>query len=150
MASVMESTADPFGKVKGLISDLIERLEADAEADATHKAYCDKELAETKEKQADKTEEIKKLSTKIDGMGARSSQLKGEVAALQKALAELAAAQREMDRLRREENAAYRQAKRDLEQGIEGVKIALKVLRDYYDGDDKDHSSADGAGGGII
>merc|ERR1719433_1764882 len=105
IASAMRSSAgtgdDPFAKVKGLISDMIAKLEADAEADATHKAYCDKELAETNVKKA----EIEKLSTKIDQKSARSAQLKQEVAALQKALAELAATQAEMDKLREEENA---------------------------------------------
>merc|ERR1719420_2918394 len=38
---------DPFAKVKGLISDMIATLESDAEADASHKAYCDKETSET-------------------------------------------------------------------------------------------------------
>ena len=41
------SKADIFEKVKGLIRDMVAKLEADAEADATKKAYCDKELAET-------------------------------------------------------------------------------------------------------
>ena len=36
-----------FAKVKGLISDVVAKLEAEAEADATEKALCDKELAET-------------------------------------------------------------------------------------------------------
>merc|ERR1711870_125116 len=101
-------------------------------------------------KKDDKNAEIKKLTTKIDSMTARSSQLKGEVAALEKALAELAAAQAEMDKLRSEEKAAFAAAKKDLEQGIDGVKIALKVLRDYYAKDDKAHSAAEGAGTGII
>merc|ERR1711920_439322 len=123
---------DVFGKVKGLIADMIEKLESEAEADATHKAYCDKELAESNEKKADKKAEIAKMSTKIDQMSARSSQLKSEVAALQKALAELAASQAEMDKLRREENAAFVKNKADMEQGLEGIKLALKVLNDYY------------------
>jgi len=152
MDSAMQSRTgdDAFGKVKGLIADMIEKLEAEAEADATHKAFCDKELSETHVKQADKNAEIEKLTTKIDGMAARSSQLKGEVAALEKALAELARAQLEMDKLRNEENSEYVSAKADMEQGIEGVKIALKVLRDYYSNNDKAHASADGAGTGII
>merc|ERR1719254_353435 len=111
---------DPFKKVKGLIADMIEKLESEAEADATHKAFCDKELAESNQKKDDKTNEIAKLSTKIDQMSARSAQLKGEVAALQKSLAELAAAQAEMDKIRREENAAFLQNKADMEQGLEG------------------------------
>merc|ERR1719215_1416070 len=142
--------ADPFGKVKGLISDMIERLEAEAEADATHKAYCDKELAESNQKKADKETEIQKLSTKIDQMSARSSQLKSEVAGLQKALAELAAAQAEMNKMRAEENAAFKTNKADMEQGLEGVKLALKILREYYAKGDAAHAAAEGAGNGII
>merc|ERR1719221_22081 len=83
-------------------------------------------------------------------MAARSSQLKAEVAELEKSLAELAAAQAEMDKLRGEENAAYVSGKKDLEDGIAGVKAALKVLRDYYGKDDKSHEAAEGAGQGII
>merc|ERR1711870_26513 len=101
-------------------------------------------------KKDDKNAEIQKLTTKIDSMTARPSQLKGEVAALEKALAELAHAQAEMDKLRADEKAAFAAAKKDLEQGIDGVKIALKVLRDYYAKDDKAHSAAEGAGTGII
>merc|ERR1711948_141028 len=128
---------------------MIERLEAEADADATHKAYCDKELAESNQKKADKEAEIQKLSTKIDQMQARSAQLKSEVAGLQKALAELAAAQAEMNKMRAEENAAFKTNKADMEQGLEGVKLALKILREYYAGD-KAHAAAEGAGQGII
>merc|ERR1719460_2946873 len=47
MVTAMRSgSGDPFAKVKGLISDMIEKLLAEAEADATEKAYCDKEMAE--------------------------------------------------------------------------------------------------------
>merc|ERR1719382_190446 len=141
---------DVFGKVKGLIADMIEKLEAEAEADATHKAFCDKELAESNEKKADKNAEIAKLSTKIDQMSARSAQLKSEVAALEKALAALAASQAEMNKIRAEENAAFKQNKLDMEQGLEGIKLALKVLNEYYAKADKAHASADGAGHGII
>merc|ERR1719387_1335047 len=141
---------DPFAKVKGLISDLISKLEADAESDASHHAYCEKEMSETKEKKEDKTGEIEKLSTKIDQMSAKSSLLKEEVAALQKALAELAAAQAEMDKVRGEEKAAYTTTKADLEEGLKGVKLALKVLGDYYDKADKAHEAGDGEATGII
>merc|ERR1712066_862904 len=90
---------DPFAKIKGLISDMIARLESEADADASHKAYCDKELGETNVKFADKTAEIEKLTTFIDESSARSAQLKEEVARLQKELADLASAQAEMDKL---------------------------------------------------
>merc|ERR1719407_380225 len=37
-----------------------------------------------------------------------------------------------------------------MEEGLEGVKLALKVLREYYASEDKAHAAATGAGGGII
>merc|ERR1719487_2292714 len=95
MASVMRYSAgageDPFAKVKGLIKDLIERLLAEGEAEAKEKAFCDKEMAETKAKKEDKEMEIAKLNAAIDRMSARSAQLKEEVAVLQGELAKLAA-----------------------------------------------------------
>merc|ERR1719326_1486730 len=71
---------DPFAKIKGMISDMIARLEDEAGADATQKAYCDKENAESEEKKADNTAEIEKLTTKIDQASARSKKLTEEVA----------------------------------------------------------------------
>jgi chromosome segregation ATPase len=153
MASAMRlssgSDADPFAKVKGLIRDMIAKLEDSAAADATQKAYCDKELAETNAKKDDKTAEIEKLTTKIDQMSSRSAKLQEEVAALQKELADLASSQAEMDKLRAEENAAYTTNRAEMEKGLEGVKAALKVLRDYY-ASDASHDAAEGAGAGII
>jgi len=141
--------ADPFAEVKGLISDMIASLEEAADADATEKAYCDKELAETRFKKEDKTREIERLSTKNDQMSTRSAKLKEEVAGLQKALADLASSQAEIDRLREAENEAYTKNKAELEQGLGGVKLALKVLSDYYDSD-ASHNAAEGAGSSII
>merc|ERR1712113_111992 len=97
----------------------------------------------------DKTAEIEKLTTKIDQMSARSAKLKEEVAALQKALADLTSSQAEMDKLREEENEAYKKNRAELEQGLQGVKLALKVLSDYYDSDAA-HKAAEGAGSSII
>merc|ERR1719198_2827753 len=37
-----------------------------------------------------------------------------------------------------------------MDKGLEGVKMALKVLRDYYAKDGKSHSAAEGAGSSIL
>merc|ERR1712203_556847 len=150
MDAAVRTSDDPFAKVKGLIQDMIETLEEQAEADATEKAYCDKELAETNTKKDAKTTEIKKLSTKIDQMTSRSAQLKGEVAELEKGLSALAKAQAEMDKIRLEEKEEYTKAKAEMEAGIKGVQLALKVLRDYYAKSDKAHAADEGGGAGII
>merc|ERR1712194_418553 len=112
---------------------MLERLEKDAQGDASHKAYCDKE---TSEAQAKKVEKLSKL--------------KEEVAALQNSLAELASSQAEMDKIRSAEKSLYETNSVEMKQGIDGVQKALSVLRDYYASEGKSHSSADGAGSGII
>lgn len=144
---------DPFAKVKGLISDMIAKLNAEAEAEATHKAYCDKEMAYANEKKEDKVEEIEKLTTKLDKAQAKSAKLKEEIAVIQKELAELARSQAEMDKLRAQENDEFKKNKKDLEDGLRAVKGALKVLRDYYALDEdkeKDHEAGEGAAASII
>jgi len=145
-----EGSSDPFAKVKGLIKAMIEKLLKEAEEDATEKAFCDKEMAETEAKKADHEAAIEKLTTQIDKQSAKSAQLKGEVATLQKELSELAKAQAEMDKIRAEEKAAFDKNSAEMKKGIKGVQLALKVLNEYYAKSDKSHSSADGAGSGII
>jgi len=154
---------DVFAKVKGLIKDLIERLLAEAAAEATEKAYCDEQMAKTEAKKADLEDEIAKLTSKIDTAAAASAKLKEEVKELQDELAALAQLQAEMDKTRADENAAYLQAKADLELGLDGVQKALAVLREYYEAPAAEetalvqqppkpvtHEKAGGAGGGII
>jgi len=132
-----------------LIRDMIDRLEREASADSKQKAYCDKEMSESNEEKADLSSSEEKLSNKIDQMTARTKKLREQVASLESTLAGLVKSQAEMDSLRQKENAAYTQNKADLEQGIEGVKVALKVLREYY-AKDKAHDAAGGEAGGIV
>merc|ERR1719262_1005492 len=153
--------ADPFKKIKELISEMITKLEKEAEAEATEKAYCDEQLAKTEAKKAELDDTIAKLTNKIDRAASRSASLKEEVVQLEAELAELAKTQSEMDSIRREENANYKVAKAELTQGLGGVRKALSVLRDYYGSAaamiqeeqpaaPQQHAKSSGAGGSII
>jgi len=142
--------ADIFAKVKDLVRDMISKLESEGEADATEKAFCDKELAETNLKKDDKSSEIEKLTAKIESQKSTSAKLKEQVATLQAELAQLARSQAEMDKIRAEEKAVFENSSSDTEKALEGVKQALKVLSEYYSKQDKAHSSAGGASTGII
>merc|ERR1719197_1795427 len=142
--------ADVFAKIKGMIGDMIEKLEQEAAEAAELKEWCDKEIAESTAKKEEAEALFEKLSTKLNSAESKSAKLKEEVAQLQKELAELAETQAEMDKIRADEKATYEKNKPELEQGLKGVKLALKILNDYYAKADKSHSSSDGAGSGII
>jgi len=126
--------ADVFEKIKGMIGDMIAKLEKEAEEDATEKAYCDEEMAKTEAKKADLEGDLSKVTAKIDQAAATSAKRKEQVKELQAQLAELAKEQAEMDSIRSEQHADYTKAKADLELGLSGVGKALDVLRDYYGG----------------
>jgi len=153
--------ADPFEKIKGLISDMITKLTKEAESEASEKAYCDEQLAKTEAKKAELDDTVSKLTNSIDRAASRSAGLKEEVVQLEAELAALAKSQAEMDSIRREENANYKVAKAELTQGLGGVRKALSMLRDYYGGAaamlqeeqpaaHQEHSKSSGAGGSII
>merc|ERR1712008_207856 len=113
---------DPFVKVKGLIMDMISKLEAEADAEATEKAYCDEQLAKTKAKKEELDDDIEKLTVKIDQASSKSARLKEEVGELESELAALSKMQAEMDKIRSETHANYLTAKADLTLGLDGVR----------------------------
>jgi len=142
--------ADVFAKIKGMVSDMIEKLEEEQAAAAELKAWCDKEIAEATAKKEDSTAELEKLNTKLESDTAHSAKLKEEVATLQKELADLAARTEEMNKIRAEEKAVYEKNRPEMEQGLKGVKLALKILNEYYAKADKSHSASSGGASGIV
>jgi chromosome segregation ATPase len=151
---------DPFTKVKGLIRDMIAKLEAEAAAAAKEKAYCDEQMSKTEAKKSELEDDVAKLTSDIDSKSAKAAKLKEEVKELQKNLADMAKEQSEMDEVRAEQKAAFEQAKTNLDLGLAGVQKALTVLRKYYGGEGAAmlqqpakpvfHKKAEGAGGSII
>jgi len=128
----MNAGPDVFGKVRGMISEMIDKLVAEAAEEADHKAWCDKEMGDARAKIEDHTARVEKLSTRIDKAEAAIAQLTDSIAQLQGELAELAKQQAAMDAMRVDEKAEFQKAKKDYTDGVEGLTMALQVLRDYY------------------
>merc|ERR1719223_1098437 len=162
-------SGDSFAKVKGLIQDMISKLERQAQDEATEKSYCDEQMAKTGAKKEELQAAVQKLTSTFDQATARSAKLKEEVRDLEMELAALAKEQAEMDKIRQESKADYLESKADQEKGLSAVRKALGILRDYYGSkasmiqdDDKfnafmqqpsppeKHSKSSGAGGSII
>jgi hypothetical protein len=98
---------DPMGKVKQLISDMIETLERDAKAEASHEAFCKKEIAESNAKNKKLQAELDKLSTNIDTMTAKTAKLKEETVTISVELGKMTRAQAESNKIRQEQKAEY-------------------------------------------
>jgi len=159
------SGEDPFQKVKQLITDLLSKLQAEARADVSEKSYCDDELGKTNLKKDELDSQMTRLNTKIDTAASNSAQLEADVKELQTWLADLARSQANMDAMRAESHQEYQKAKKEFELGLEGVRKAIGLLKEYYEGSgasllqgssqqpsmpDPNHEKAEGAGHEII
>lgn len=142
----VEHNADPFAKVRGLISNMIKRLEDAASAEAKQKTYCDNELAATRAKKEERSTDVEELNTRIDKLTSTSAKLRESTHRLRRELAELAKSLLTMDKIRKLESNNFVKDKAEIEKGVEGVKIALRVLRDFY-GESEDKKSSSTASG---
>lgn len=131
---------DPFVKIKQLVQDMIQKLEREANEEATEKAYCDSEMGKTEEKKGELEDETEGLKARIDEMASRSALLKEQVKDLQEDLLRLAESQKGMDDARSATKEAYEGAVADLNKGLTGIRGAIKILRDYFASDDEDSS----------
>jgi len=152
------SGEDVFKKVKELINGMIEKRKEQALKEETKKAYCEEETTKTKEKVADLTDSKDTFVAKIEKKESEATSLKSESDRLLKELSDMAENEAEMTATRKEESETFAVAKKDLEAGLEGVRMALSVLRDYYEGTgaliqqppEFGHSKHSGASTGII
>jgi len=132
---------DVFSRIKGLIKDLIAKLEQEAKNAASEKAYCDEQMTETNVKKSDLEDALAKIKAQLDQKSATFADVQDDLAEAQQELATLAKEQKELDKIRDDEHSAFIEAKTDLENGLEGVRKALQLLRDYYNEDKEDGAS---------
>jgi len=81
---------DAFGKVKGLIEDMIAKLQKQAIEEANKKAYCDTEKKKGEAEREKLSRRSDLLQTRDDKYSADITKLKEEVAGLAKEIAEIA------------------------------------------------------------
>merc|ERR1719159_217538 len=127
-----EAAEGPFGKVKGLIEDMIARLEKEAAEEADAKAFCDKETSESKAKQAELTAKSDKYGVRIEKATATIAELKEQIKTIQAQMAEMDADQAEATSIRTKEHDEYVKASKDYKDSAEAVANAISVLQEYY------------------
>lgn len=125
---------DPFGKVKQMINDLIVRLTEEAGEEASHKQWCDSELASNKQTRDEKTETVNQLHAEIDMLEASIAKLSSEISDLNAQVAQLDAAMAEATSFRSNESATNAETTKDAQDAQTAVAEAIQVLSDFYSG----------------
>jgi len=128
----MKVEADPFAKVKKLIEELITRLMTEANNEAEHKGWCDKEMGTNAHTRKEKSAMVETLTAQIDELKADMAKLTEEIAELTFSVAELDAAVAKATTFRNKEKTKNAETVKDAEEAQTAVKEALKVLKDFY------------------
>jgi len=125
-------SSDPFEQVKKMIKDLVVRLMEEANEEAEHKGWCDKELATNEHTRKEKTDSVETLRAEIDELTSSVAKLTEDVAELSKEVAELDEAVSKATSLREDEKAKNTQTIQDAMAAQSAVAQALTVLKDFY------------------
>merc|ERR1719324_701241 len=124
---------DHFVKVRGMIKDMITKLEADAAAEGDQKAWCDTEMEKatsSRDENIGAMEGDLAAKTKAESNIAK---LEEEIQTLLSEIAELNKSLNEATQLRGKEKAENTKTLADANGGLAGVKKAMKILKDFYD-----------------
>jgi len=132
MQLVASAQSDPFGKIRGLIEEMIAKLTKEAAEEADQKSFCDEEIGESKSKQADLSGKLDKTSARIAKAEADKAKLTEEVKMLEEEISEIDAGQAEATKVRQEEHEEYLKASSDFKLSAEAVAKAIGVLSEYY------------------
>jgi len=128
----IKMSEDHFVKVRGLIKDLIAKLKADALAEADQKKFCDKGMKDAVTNRDDANGKMEVAAAQMTSLTAKINELKSTIATLQSEISELKKALLERTELRNEEKAENSETTGMSEEAIESVKLALNLLKDFY------------------
>lgn len=136
-AAVMKMTVslsgDHFVKVRAVIKDLISKLEDNAEAEATQKAFCDQGMTEATASRDEANGIIEDKMASISVADSEVNVLKDEISALKKGIAENLKSLNEATELRNDEKAENEKTIEDASAGHEAVDFAITTLQQFYE-----------------
>merc|ERR1719327_2493674 len=124
--------ADPFAKVKKLIQELIERLLAEAAAEANQKGWCDKAIGDAEQKRTYAAEEVAEVNGDMAKLESSRDMLHEEIAALKDEIAEIKESRDGATKLREEESAENAETIKTAKDGLGAIEMAKDILTKFY------------------
>merc|ERR1719502_1931431 len=132
-ALVLRMKEDHFVKVRGMIKDLIAKLEADAAAEADQKGWCDEEMEKATTSRDENIGAMEGDLASKTSAEAKIAKLSEEIQELLQEIAELNKGLNEATQLRSKEKMENKKTLADANAGLAGVTKAMKILKDFYD-----------------
>jgi hypothetical protein len=125
-------SADPLGKVKILIQELIERLLQEAANDSNQKDWCDKATKDAEQKREYAEKAVDKHNADMALHEATRDTLNEEIAKLAEEINNTMMIQAEAEADRKAENAENTQTVQDATAGLAAVEQAIDILTKFY------------------
>jgi len=129
---VAQVAADPFAKVKVLIQQLIERLLAEAEQEATKKSFCETEIGKAKLTRDRRSEEIFQLDAEIGNLQTTQEELEEKVDELTEEIPKKHQTLNETTNLRASEKVENLKNIKTAKEGLAAVTEAITILKAFY------------------
>jgi len=124
--------ADPFGKVKKLIKDLISKLMQESTAETEHKGWCDTELTTNKQTRDSKSEDIDKLQAQVEDLTTTIAGLTQDIADRSSEIKELDSAMAQATADRTASKEKNEETIKDAKDAQLAITQATGILKDFY------------------
>eukprot|EP00746_Dinoflagellata_sp_MGD_P158153 gnl/MRDRNA2_/MRDRNA2_86403_c0_seq8.p1 gnl/MRDRNA2_/MRDRNA2_86403_c0~~gnl/MRDRNA2_/MRDRNA2_86403_c0_seq8.p1 ORF type:complete len:741 (+),score=285.31 gnl/MRDRNA2_/MRDRNA2_86403_c0_seq8:88-2310(+) len=129
---VSVAAQDPMEQVKGLLTDLIAKLEKEAKEAADLHEFCQAEKKKTKAAMEKKTAEIDKLSVRIEKATATKAEQEELIATNSEEIAAVQKQNAEATKIRNEQHENFVKIDTDFSGAAEAVDDAIDALKEYY------------------
>merc|ERR1719161_2666934 len=130
---MIQMKEDHFVKVRGMIKDMVAKLEADAAAEGDQKAWCDSEMEKATSKRDENIGAMEGDLAAKTKAASTIKKLEEEIQTLLEEISELNKSLNEATQLRGKEKAENLKTLADANAGLAGVTKAMKILKDFYD-----------------
>merc|ERR1719161_3368293 len=130
MVSAMSVT--PMEKIKGLISDMIEKLQKEAAEASNMHAFCEEETKANKEANEKTQKELDTINSRLESALAKKQSLEDRVSELQTQIKDIENADAEALKIRQDENTVFLKQEADFKEAAAAVDDAIDVLKDFY------------------
>jgi len=127
-----KAASDPFTKVRKMMQDMILKLTEEANAEAEHKGFCDKEMSTNKQTRDTKTEQSDNLKADIEELTAEVAKLGSDIGDLGTQMAEIDQAVATATSERMAEKGKNSETLKDAKTAEAAVAQAIALLKDFY------------------